>query len=462
MDLFDVSVDPEFVADEEVAGFAINSEAPVSHLQVDQYMRAAQRVAELAAEAHADAWLACGAEDATCVDAFVEEVGLRVHRRPLDAEQRELYQALFALGVSDGSTTQAVALVLETMLAAPQFLYHVEMADPSDTDANLAAVDAFTLASRLSFFLWNAGPDDELLSLAASGALSTPDELEAQIERMLVSEKSARGLGTFYARWLGVHELPEKFKNADVYPDWDDETAMSAHDSAVAFATDVTLAGDGLSELLTANWAYANASLSSFYGAGSGAALERVELQGEERAGVMTQLGFLASHAHADTPSVVHRGLFVRERLLCQVLPEPPDDIDFDEIVNPGRLTDPQCSGCHRLMDPIGSAFGNFGATGELVEGGASAGEIVDALDSDLNGAYQSPLEMSQRASQSALVKECFSTQWLRYALARSIQSADACTAYAIAKDASTASGDIRAMLRAIALHPAFRHMKLG
>ncbi len=59
----------------------------------------------------------------------------------------------------------------------------------------------------------------------------------------------------------------------------------------------------------------------------------------------------------------------LRERLLCQVVPPPPPNVDFGKLNNPDahyktqrervavHLEDPACAGCHKITDPMGLAL---------------------------------------------------------------------------------------------------------
>lgn len=89
---------------------------------------------------------------------------------------------------------------------------------------------------------------------------------------------------------------------------------------------------------------------------------------------MLTHPALLARHSHASVSSPTLRGKFVRNTLLCQPIPAPPNDVG--ELPQPSavaptardRLTEhrenPACAHCHTLMDPIGLAFENFDGIG--------------------------------------------------------------------------------------------------
>src|SRR5690606_23424651 len=69
------------------------------------------------------------------------------------------------------------------------------------------------------------------------------------------------------------------------------------------------------------------------------------------------------------------RGKYLRERVLCQVIPPPPGDVNTDlgedsEEAQTVRekleqhQKDPTCAGCHSILDPPGFLFEHFDSIG--------------------------------------------------------------------------------------------------
>ena len=110
---------------------------------------------------------ASGPPSTECIDAFLDDFGLRVLRRPLTTDERAVYQTL-ASTAPDG--TEAFRGVIFSLLMTPQFLYHVEV----DGDGRRRAVRAraYALAARLSFHFWQSMPDAELFAAAEDGSLA--------------------------------------------------------------------------------------------------------------------------------------------------------------------------------------------------------------------------------------------------------------------------------------------------
>ena len=95
---------------------------------------------------------------------------------------------------------------------------------------------------------------------------------------------------------------------------------------------------------------------------------------------MLGQATFLSVTGKPADSSPTERGLFIREHFLCQIVPPPPPGVnttlppltDEKPLNNRQRLqvhlANPTCSGCHRLIDPIGFGFENFDAIGRFRE----------------------------------------------------------------------------------------------
>jgi len=125
--------------------------------------------------------------------------------------------------------------------------------------------------------------------------------------------------------------------------------------------------------------------------------------EGSPRTGLLTQVSFLAQHAHPARSSVTRRGKALRELLLCQIVPSPPPNVDFSKLDDPDpslrtarerlkvHVTNPSCAGCHKIMDPMGFALEHFDGAGEYraTEKGApldTSGSLDGVAFKDLGG----------------------------------------------------------------------------
>jgi hypothetical protein len=401
----------------------------------------------------------------TCAREFIAEFGKKAYRRPLEQAEIDAYLALFNLGVTNSGTSNGFRLVVEAMLQAPTFLYHDDLGDQAaPTDAPVA-LTPYELASRLSYFLWNSMPDDALFAHADSGDISEPATLGAEVDRMLADDKALDSIPMFHLMWLGISEKEET------------ETERARRSELARFSDFVVRGGDGLlSTLFTANFSFPEGPLFAIYGV--------TEPQGftpgtevampAERSGLLTSAAFLGTHAHGNDSSVVHRGIAVRENVLCQTIQPPPPDVMATPLPPTAGLTARDrfaahesveaCAGCHMQMDPIGLAFENFDGTGayRTTENGITidaSGEILDASQ-DLAGEFDGVPELSQKLAQSRFVGDCVANQWFRFSLGRMESADDACTLSAIHDGFATSGYNVRELLKSIVLSDAFRHVR--
>ncbi len=193
----------------------------------------------------------------------------------------------------------------------------------------------------------------------------------------------------------------------------------------------------------------------------------------EGRPGLLAHPGLLALLAKPDQSDPIHRGLFVRRQLLCQELPAPPNDADLVvEDPAPGLSTRDRfaqhtasaaCASCHELIDPIGFAFESFDGMGRVrVE---DEGVTVDTTGGIVNGGdatstFDGVDELTQVLATSERVRQCYATQWFRFALRRQETSADGCSLVEINQRFSESGGDLNELLLSIVTSDAFRHRR--
>lgn len=445
-----------FSPDEVVGGYASNSVAPISATQLDQYAAAAETLAEAFVQGGVEAWVDCALPDSACVTGFVTDFGRRAFRRPLLPEEVADYVALYESGKSEWDAPTGVQLVVHAMLMSPNFLYHVEVLPPGAGETDVTELSAHELASRLSYFVWASAPDDELLDAADTGELLTPAGLEAQVRRMLDDDRAADAIASFHEQWMHLGTIGDLVKDAELFPQWSPELAASMRAETLGFADEVIRRGDGsLKTLMTAAWSMGDAQVAAIYGVDAPTEpFGKIDLPPTERAGILTQPGFLATNAHAAETSWVYRGKFVRENLLCQPLPAPPPGVEVNDPLDAGRLENPECNGCHLLMDPIGIGFDGYDALG-VYAGDGPGGEVIGV---DEIGQFDSAVELAAALAESEMVHDCVATQWFRFASRRAEASADACAVDAI-QEAFAASGqDVRELVVALALSDSFRY----
>jgi hypothetical protein len=390
------------------------------------------------------------ADQTACARSILTTIGRRAYRRPLtDAEVDRLagfyQQARRKGGTFDDGIENALAFVL----VSPQFLFRFERDPDSIPAAGVFRISNLELASRLSFFIWSSIPDDQLIDLAVKGKLADRAVLEQQVKRMLADER-ARALGSnFAAQWLYLRNLKSLRPDEDVFPDFDDNLRQAlARETELLFET-IVLEDRPVLDLLSADFTFLNERLARHYGipAVYGDQFRRVAVRDDARKGLLGHGSILALNSYANRTSPVTRGKYVLTNILGTPPPPPLANVPpLDE--KPGKpLTmrermeehrkSPVCSGCHKLMDPIGLALENFDATGRWRD--ADAGLKIDASSTLWDGTeVKGPAGLRQalvnRPDQFARTA---TEMLLTYALGRGLEYYDMPVVRAIVADAA-------------------------
>jgi hypothetical protein len=468
-----------FPVEEHRLGFNNNAEAlTVSPVLAEQYILTAEKIAAGAVANNLGSLVSCDpvaqGVDA-CGQQFIESFGKRAYRSPLNDDDRAVLTAVFNAGKATDFAT-GVRLVIETALQAPRFLYRVEMGRAAQGGQTIVGLDGWEQASRLSYLLWGSMPDDALFAAAEADRLSTPDEIAAEVERMLQDPKARATTADFHAQWLRLAELDVVEKETAVYPGFTRSLGGLMREEAEAFIDHVVWQGEGtVAALLTAPFTFANGTLAQYYGLSgvSGSELVRVDLDPGTRGGLLTQGAFLSLSAKANQTSPVLRGKFVREELFCEeLLPPPPDAEIRAPDLDPNLTTrerfaqhsaDPGCANCHQLMDPIGLGFETFDGAGKYRA--EENGKTVDAtgaiLGTDVAGTFNGPIELQSRLAGSAQVRSCVATKWFRYAYGRGETEADTCSMGSVQKTFADSGGYVPDLLKALTRTKAFTRRRV-
>lgn len=388
----------------------------------------------------------------SCIDWLLDEIGLRLFRRPLDAEERARYTMLYDAGTATGTTADGASWVIEAMLQSPTFLYLDEVVEAD------GYLDDYSVASRLSLVLWGQNPDLELLERAGRGELSMPAQVREEATRLLADPRSEGGLTDFVDQWFELHRLDDPTMRPDIEA-LGPATLAALHEEPVALFRTLLLSGGGLPELMTTSSTAALPGLVSIYGddiVSSGP--EIVALDPTRRAGIMTLPGVMAALAHAEQTSPTLRGHAVLANLLCAppapppagvsvTLPEVGPDVTTRERLE-AHFSDPTCASCHRGMDGIGFAYESFDWLGRYRDN-ENGNPIEDESTFTLGTVevtVDGPIELANVMATNPTIASCVAKQWTGYASGVPTSRAADCLVERLATDVSGDDG-LRAMI---------------
>lgn len=442
----------------------------VTDAHVQQSFAAGAAIAELALADQAG-WLDCnGLDDAGCAEHFVDGWLPRAFRRPPTEDESARYLALVT---GEETLEEGLALGVMAALSSPSFLYREEVGLPGAS--GFYELDAWERASALSYFLWGTMPDTLLFEAAANGALDSEGGLRTQALRMLEDDRARERLGVFARQWLGAEDVLTVDKSDGRYPGFGTAERRGLHDeTGAAFVYLALDAGGTVPELFTSSTTVGDAAVAELYGvsgpAGEGAGL--LDLSGTGRAGVLGQGAVLATHAHSDQTSPVRRGVWVRERLLCQELPAPPadaggvPDVDEDSTTRDRfeqHSADPYCASCHQFLDPVGFGFEHFDAVGawrdtELGEPVDASGSL-DGVEDMYDGSEQPYLgleELGLHLAESQRAPACVALQVRRFAVGSTPDEEELCAVGDLAARAADEGWRLDALILAVVQDPSF------
>jgi hypothetical protein len=414
---------------------------------------------------------AAGSDQRQCARNFVEDFAARAYRAPLtDAADLARHLAVYDAG-AELSHPHGIELLLRSILQAPRFLYRVELGTSERVGDKAVLLSGHELAARLAYVVWDGPPDAELVAAAGSGELRTKPQLTAQLTRMLASAKGASFVQRFLEGWTELASLDRAVKDAALYPEWSSELQASQKAQAQAFFQHVLSGADGkLEALLTSQQVLFNRDLAPFYGKSSDSASFQAASY-ERASGLLTLPALLSSLSKPAESSPIYRGKFVREQLLCQLLPAPPPNIPKPPDVTPGVSTrerlsqhevDDSCSGCHELIDPIGFGFEQFDAIGRFRT--TDGDQAVDAsgrlTGTDVDGDFDGVVALGQKLAGSAQVRECVTRQWFRFTAGRFERDVDGCSLEGVLAAFADSGWSLNALPQAIVESDAFLYRR--
>lgn len=447
-----------FGGDGRLGNFSNNSRSPASELQIEQYLEAGRKVAQTAANNMA-AWAPCTSQTDRCIDTILDDTIPRAFRRPLTSEERSGLKAAYMAGKAQGFTT-GLTVMLQSVLSSPNFLYHIEMGTDPSVAGQVVELSQYEVAARLSFLLWRTVPDQALMDAAASDQLQTVDQLRAQAERMLADSRAQEMIGLFHQEWL-------KLKT-----DGGDETLAVNSDSIQTVQDLVFTQNATFSDLLSVDYGFLNNTTKTLYGVTGNASatgshgFNKYTLN-DQRKGILTRAGFLRGNSPP-----TGRGKFIREQVLCGVIPPPPPGAaenlpEASPNVSPRdrwsvHVENPACGECHKLMDPLGFAFDHYDTLGQWrtsigeqnwpVE---AHGEVIET--SDINESFNGAQELQALLASSQDTKACYTYQWMRFATGREPGFKDSCSLATANNLARTNNYTIREVILSVIATDAFR-----
>jgi Protein of unknown function (DUF1588)/Protein of unknown function (DUF1592)/Protein of unknown function (DUF1585) len=306
----------------------------------------------------------------------------------------------------------------------------------------------------MSLLLWDTAPSDALLDLAASGGLETPAQVRDQALAMLKANHGSRFIRHFASEWLDLDRLPGLVRGNQF-------TAARGNEMRAEAETYF----DGLLRERKASWKELLTSQSGYAVA---------ETDPLHHRGFLTLPGVLTLHAFPNEASPIHRGVFIREQLLCEPHIPPPANIDVvvpppdstttarQQLETKTQTVSP-CRSCHERINPPGFAFDGFDQLGNWRDADRQGRRFDTSgtlLGTDNDGPFRDHVELIERLAASDAATDCFATQWFRHAMGR-LESPDECGLVRLQKVFRESNGDLDSLIATIVTSPEFLNKRV-
>jgi Protein of unknown function (DUF1592)/Protein of unknown function (DUF1588)/Protein of unknown function (DUF1595)/Protein of unknown function (DUF1585)/Protein of unknown function (DUF1587) len=395
------------------------------------------------------------ADESACVAKIITDFGRRAFRRPLENAEIERYVGVYEVARSSlkFEAMDALQHVVRSLLSSPHFFLRVELGTGAIPEI---ATPDFALASRLSYLVWSSMPDDELLAAAENGELATPQQVTRQVDRLLADPKSAAFYRDFFGQWLETRSLASHNADTMQFPNWDDALRDAQIDQVNAFYAGFVDGTHAWNEVLTAPHPESPA-LATILGRDPE----------DIRRGFLTLPAFLTQSSHADRTSPTARAKAVMGGLLCTNIAVPanvdipelsaaPDSSIAEDNIR-ARIemhrADPDCAGCHAILDPIGLSLEHFDPIGGYRDQYGN-GDPIDASGEYAGKQFSDVRGLLPILTEDARLGACPPRKLYTYALRRSPSDADLAQ---IASIAAAWQGDsIASLMKLVATSEAF------
>ena len=432
--------------------------------------------------------VACNSGEAqtACATRFAQTFGAKAFRRPLEASEVTRLMTVYTQGMMQDFNT-AIGMMIQAVIISPSFIYRTELGPTTLTaDASGKFPDTtltpHEVATQLGFLFTGSTPDAALLAAAADGSLATTAGITTQINRLFTLSTTKAHLSGVIIDWFNVRQIFDKGKDTALLaalPTADQDQTLIQADlmtSTQMFVTDVLWTNAGtINDLITSQKVFVNRRLALLYpgltyvtgGAPTSnttfAAATWPAAQG--RAGMLTQPSVMWSASDPGLTSIVKRGKFIHDDVVCQDAVPPPIDLSSPAAMNilamgdseitksDARMANQPCKSCHAMIDPYSRAVHNFGPIGNY--------RTTDELGRTIDPSYAftagplagqtiaGSIALAQALVQSGVITGCSVQKVTSYAIGNMVHKYKTCEVQQVREQTD---GTITSLFRQVAL----------
>ncbi|VTT96470.1 signal peptide protein : Uncharacterized protein OS=Pirellula staleyi (strain ATCC 27377 / DSM 6068 / ICPB 4128) GN=Psta_0306 PE=4 SV=1: Cytochrome_CBB3: PSD4: PSCyt3: PSD2 [Gemmataceae bacterium] len=460
--------------------------------------------------------------DAQVEAAVAHQFNLILRRPPTD-DERKRFAAFTRKNLGDAGPAVGLRYSLAAVLMLPEAVFRMEVGSGKPDAKGRVRLSPREIAFALSYGLTDRRPDVELLKAAATGELDTDAGVAKQARRLLDDSKTEKPrILRFFREYFGYAAATEVFKNDKDNPEHDARTLVEDTDRLILYVLEQDK--DVLRELLTTNKSFVayktgatlkkqraealakfekekaanpekfktkqppkvGRSVYEAYGLKDFPDQQPADLPADQRAGILTQPSWLVANSTSDDNHAIHRGKWVRERLLGGVVPDVPITVDAQLPIAPEKtlrermaVTEQEyCWKCHRLMNDVAYPFEQFDHFGRFRTAEAvldpeataknkdakgkplgpvmkgvpvnAAGLVAHVGDPALEGPVTGAVPFLKKLAASERVEQVFVRHAFRYWTGRNESPGDAASLQAAQKAYRASGGSMKALVAAL------------
>ena len=437
------------------------------------------------------------------------------------ARESERYGEFLRKTVEKAGGVGAAEQLLIALFCNKELIHRVEV--PTGPTRRLAPRE---LARAIAFALTDSVPDEPLAKAADEGQLATREEVESQVKRILADATIAKPrVLRFFREYFAYASAPSVFKDEVTLQKLGVRNARGWNpDYFVSDADRIVLAvlaedRDVLRQLLTTTKTFAMtvSPEDQQHTKGDAYRLKKTNFEADEqtlikiyevpiatradwdpnrqydfptehRLGLLTHPAWLVAHSSNFDNHAIHRGRWIRERLLGGRIPELPITVNAMLPDEPHRTLrdrmqvtrETYCWTCHKQMDPLGLPFEQFDHFGQFrkeelvldpeatnekrnlnMKGEPkrlhykllsldTTGDISGSIDPSLDGPVKDPFELIRRLADSEHVEQVFVRHAFRYFLGRNETLADGPVLVAAQQAYRKSDGSMNALITSL------------
>ncbi|MNL01144.1 hypothetical protein D3C87_1216040 [compost metagenome] len=466
LDILGVEVNPEKLpADKSEKDFKYPGEANMGVLQAED-VKLFYDMALSVAEKVSPSRLSALATSRAGTD-LVTSLGYQLFRRPVTDAERLRYQKIL--------DEQGAPAAITALMMSPNFLYRSELGVESASASKVYQLTPFEVATALSYGFLGTTPDVELLAKAQRNELQTSQQIAAEIQRMMQTDRGIEQFNRFVSYYVktvrGVQEKPGLTRHM---------IELMTQEQYL-LSKNMLLGSGTLNELFNPGYTYLNQDLAAHYGISgvTGSTMQKVVV--DEKRGGLLHLG-LTQAATSDlvSTSLVKRGIMIREQMFCRefgapVEADPTEPVyppraittrEHWDLVNGEQASGGRCWQCHQYMNDTGSSMEHYDAAGRYrtQEKAHNYNQYPQMLPIKASGPFISLAgteqvddvrDVARIVSRNPASQFCMADSYFRFVFGNKSDESTSGTVKAIADGLKT-SGSLAEMLRTLGTSKAF------